>query len=124
MLITFNEYASVDKMAWHKIRARALNDVERLAWEYNRIPELLKQTHNVNHTILHEAGCVFVKHQVQQDFGLALLHRHQSLDPGCVMVHTKNEEQDHLCAMEPFDSEMLYAESFFVGSEGKMIPFE
>lgn len=99
-------------------------EAEDHAVEYNRVRDISQQHHRVDNSTLRLAGNIFVKHQVEQIFGLALLHRHQELEPGFVMVHTESASHEDLCTVHPYDKSKIYPLSFFMDSQSIFRPQE
>ena len=101
-----------------------LHEGEDHTMEYNRVREISQQHQVVDKFMLRLAGNIFVKHQMDRTLGLALLHRHQKLEPGFVMVHTESAADEDLCMMHALDKSKLYPFSFFMGSQSTFRPQE
>lgn len=95
-----------------------------IAGEYNHIPEFWAQQHQVQPQLLQAVGAIFIKHGVHQTFGLVLLHRHEILHPGFVMVHTLTAEREDIGGMQAWKAQELYPSSFFINSHHHFVPCE
>lgn len=95
-----------------------------VATAYNQIRDFSEQQHDVDRSLLASLGEIFLKHQVHESFGVTLLHRHENLLSGCVMVHTLTPERADLCTMQRWGERELYPSSFFMDSHDCFVPFE
>ncbi|EMC97261.1 hypothetical protein BAUCODRAFT_33005 [Baudoinia panamericana UAMH 10762] len=74
---------------------------------FNSIRHYSEQVNDENVPLLQEIGCILIAHEVHESFALTLLHRHDRLDPGFVMVHTITARED-ICSIKEFDREHVY----------------
>lgn len=91
---------------------------------YNRIPFFEEQQHTVDLEVLHTLGHVFVKHHLQDQFGICLLHRHQELRLGHAMTYHTNDQGDDICQEEEVGLHERYPCSFFLDESRSFLPFE
>jgi len=71
------------------------SDVARAAQPYSNIPRLEAQEHDVDKAILKALSLLFVKHRVQHQWGISLLHRRQDTTPDTIMAHDKLFANSH-----------------------------
>lgn len=70
------------------------------AADYNALPLIDEQRNLVQRSDLRELAAIFLRHEVHDRFGLALLHRHVRIDPQFVMVHSKLSNNTYSCRPE------------------------
>ena len=94
---------------------------------YNRIPSVEKQQDALEYSNLSSVWTnifeIFVRHGAQNDFGLALLHRHQDLPPGHAMVHSWDQLERDLCRPEMLGTREVYPLSYCL-QDGRFMAYE
>ena len=105
-------------------RSRLLCVLGASAVQYSRMRTFQDQRHSIDQSMLQSITEIFVKHHAHHQFGVILLHRHQDLRPGCVMVHTRTLLDQDICSMEPWGSRELYPISFCLDSQKEFVPIE
>lgn len=68
--------------------------------QYHAIHRFESQTHADLTQHLKRLGMIFVKHKQQSQHGIALLHRHDDLLPGCAFIYTRLSAEIIICKME------------------------
>lgn len=77
------------------------------AEEYNRIP-LLEEQPQISPESLRALSNLFIQHEVNDDWGITLLHRHAIISPNHVMVHVQHESTD-VCEPRPLQPHLPIA---------------
>lgn len=91
---------------------------------YNSIATFEEQVHNVNQSILLDLADLFHRYDMHGDFGLCLLHRHHTLQPNHVMVHTKTPDGLDICEAEELGFRDIHPCAFIVSSQDEFTAFE
>ena len=85
---------------------------------YNRIADVDKQQDALECSTLSSLWSditeIFVRHVSQDDFGLALLHRHMDLPRGHAMVHSYDHLERDLCRPEILGTRKVYPLSYCI----------
>jgi hypothetical protein len=101
----------MESTTWEELR------ISTLAPNYNRIKTMEEQCHEIQTPMLESLAKLFRDHQADHDFGICLLHRHQTIAPGYVMVHTRERAGRDICAVEPVGSRPQYACAFYLDED-------
>ncbi len=95
-----------------------------LSARYNNIKTIEEQCYDVDRSTLRSLAKLFVDHNVDKDFGICLLHRHQSLPSDRVMVHSRPHPGRDVCHIEPLGSRPHYPFAFYVDEKTQFVPYE
>ncbi len=94
---------------------------------FNRIKTFEEQEKAFNPRTLQSIADIFVRNQMHHQYGAGILHRHQELEEGCVMVHTERNVDIDVCQsrnLSDLDVTQLAPISLFLNEEGNFQGFE
>lgn len=94
---------------------------------FNRIKTFEEQEKAFNPRILQGIADIFVQNHMHHQYGAGILHRHQELEDGCVMVHTERNVDIDVCqsmSLRDLDVTQLAPTSLFLNEEGNFQGFE
>jgi hypothetical protein len=94
---------------------------------FNRIKTFEEQERALNPRILQTIADIFIHNQVHHQYGAGILHRHQELEEGCVMVHTERSIDIDVCqskSLSDLDIMQLAPTALFLNEEGNFQGFE
>ncbi|RPB02465.1 hypothetical protein L873DRAFT_1802436 [Choiromyces venosus 120613-1] len=97
------------------------------ASDFNSIAAFEHQNTILDNNTLHKIAEIFVRHDMHHNFGAGILHRHQTLNDGQVMVHTKRTNEIDVCEIKTIDEitgEDLMPNSLFLNRQQKFQAFE
>lgn len=97
------------------------------AAHYSTVPLFEQQQHDVDNGVLHALAHVFVRHELHEDFGISLLHRHYDIAENTVMVHTKSLEEDRYvdrCRAEMLGLLPIHPILFYLNNQREYLPCE
>ena len=94
---------------------------------FNKIKTFEEQEKALNPHVLQAIADIFIQNQVHHQYGAGILHRHQELEEGCVMVHTERNVDIDVCqsiSLSDLDVTQLTPTSLFLNEEGNFQGFE
>ncbi|KAL9051655.1 MAG: hypothetical protein Q9162_005864 [Coniocarpon cinnabarinum] len=91
---------------------------------YNSLKTFESQTHIIDYSTLHLVGELFVKHKLHRTFGICLLHRHQELAPGYIMVHSPIPPESDMCRSEKKGQRQIFPHAFCLNKQKQFWSFE
>ncbi|KAK5163029.1 uncharacterized protein LTR77_010963 [Saxophila tyrrhenica] len=91
---------------------------------YNAIAHIDQQHTSTSPDLLRRLAEVFVRHSVHDNFGVFLLHRHGSVAPDSVMVHTRDDPDTDVCVEEKLGMRAISPCSFLSNTRDEFLPFE
>lgn len=91
---------------------------------YNAIATFSEQDYDISPSELHNLGTIFVKHKSHTMFGVTLIHRHDCLPPGVVMVHSEMQHGADICRIEEYGARPQYPCAYHLTSQDNFEPFE
>lgn len=104
-------------------------DVQEAAACFNRLPLFEHQQQHIPSPTLDSLAAIFIEHDVQEHFGICLLHRHCETEPDWVMTHSIAADGDDLCLPEPLERRrhlgpIRPCSYFYSDAHGYFLPFE
>ncbi|MCJ1386619.1 hypothetical protein MMC17_009745 [Xylographa soralifera] len=87
------------------------------AFVYNDIRAFEEQDQALNPRVLKAIAEIFVRNQMQHRYSAGILHRHQKIEEGCVMVHTERSVDFDVCqskSLNDLDISQLVPSSLFL----------
>lgn len=72
--------------------------------QYNRVKLFENQVHFVDQRHLLRVGQIYVRHGMHTKFDIGLLHRHSQLQPGHLMLHSRQGANINTCKMTSLDA--------------------
>lgn len=90
------------------------------AFVFYNIKTFEEQETALNPRVLQAIADIFVQNQMHNQYGAGILHRHQVLEEGCVMVHTKRSAEIAVCqskSVNDLDVTQLVPTSLFLNEE-------
>lgn len=94
---------------------------------YNSVATFDEQDHTPRHADLESLAKLFIKHGAHAHFGISLLHRHELLAHGTVMVQSSATFEDTLltrCQAEPWGRQPLLPCTFLFHEQHGFLPLE
>ncbi len=94
---------------------------------FNTIKPFEEQEKAVDDDILTTIAKIFVQNKMHHRYGAGILHRHQELKDGSVMVHTVRNAEIDICQMQSLNSldvSRLVPNSLFLNNEHNFQAFE
>ena len=98
-----------------------------LAQDYNHIPQLQHQKHDLDPRHLKAIGELYVRTGAHRVFGLKLLHRHVELKAEQIMVHSTSTAGTGICTpiqLNEGNESTFEPHSFLLSNEAVLRPFE
>ena len=105
-------------------------DITDLSQRYNQIKLIHQQRHWPSQTLFRDAlnhiAQIFAQYRANLKFGIALLHRHHELRPGCAMVHSRGPMGEDHCSMEQLGDRRIFPCAFHCGPDEDFdfLPYE
>lgn len=94
---------------------------------YNCIRRFEDQVQTIPYEHLRKIGNIYISCDVHKTYGIGILHRHFTLDPGCIMVHEAHDEHVDVCRPRQLASLpncAAYPDSFLLNDQSEFQSYE